>query len=132
MSGPGPGELGRAAVAQGAMGSDGVVLDAPVLDQHARFEQGAEGLHGEQLVAEPPAEALHIRVLPGRAWFVEPPAQPAAEPVEPQAVASPGAARGETRGETTEQPHQASRDGLVAGDAAPGARLADPMGRARA
>jgi hypothetical protein len=64
-----------------------------------------------------------------RAWFAEHPAQPAsAEPVEPQAVASPGAARGET----TEQPHQASRDGLVAGDAAPGARLADPVGRARA
>ena len=61
-----------------------------------------------------------------RAWFAQHPAQPAsAEPVEPQAVAPPGAARGET----TRQP---ARNGLVAGDAAPGARLADPMGRARA
>ena len=64
-----------------------------------------------------------------RAWFTEHPAQPAsAEPVEPQAVAPLGAARGDT----TEQPRQASRDGLVAGDIAPGTRLADPMGRARA
>jgi hypothetical protein len=46
------------------VGSDGVVLDAPVLDQHLGLEQGGEGLHGEQFVAEPAAEALHLRVLP--------------------------------------------------------------------
>jgi hypothetical protein len=64
-----------------------------------------------------------------RAWFTQHPTQPApAEPVEPQAAASPGAARGET----TKHPHPSARDGLVAGDIAPGARLADPMGRARA
>jgi hypothetical protein len=49
------------------VGSDGVVLDPPVLDQHACFEQAAERLDGEQLVAQPPAERLDVRVLPGRA-----------------------------------------------------------------
>jgi hypothetical protein len=47
------------------VGSDGVVLDAPVLQQHPSFEQGVERLDGEQFVAEPAAEALHIGVLPG-------------------------------------------------------------------
>jgi hypothetical protein len=65
-----------------------------------------------------------------QAWFAEHPTQPApAEPVEPQAVASPGAARGET---TSRQHSRARRGGGLAGDAAPGARLADPLGRARA
>jgi hypothetical protein len=45
---------------------EGVVLDAPVLQQHPGLEQAAEGLDGQQLVAEPAAEALHLRVLPGR------------------------------------------------------------------
>jgi hypothetical protein len=59
-----------------------------------------------------------------RAWFAEHPAQPA--PAEPQA-APPGAARGET---TSHHRKPAQRGGL-AGRAAPGTRLADPMGRAR-
>jgi SRSO17 transposase len=58
-----------------------------------------------------------------RAWFAEHPAQPA--PTEPATTAPTGA----TRGETTGQPSHA---GLLAGDAAPGARLADPVDRARA
>jgi hypothetical protein len=61
-----------------------------------------------------------------RAWFAEHPAQPA--PPDPQA-APPGAARGET---TRHQREHARRGGGLAGDAAPGARLADPLGRARA
>jgi hypothetical protein len=61
-----------------------------------------------------------------QAWFAEHPAQPAA--VEPQATAPTGAARGERTG----QPRQPARGGLLAGDAAAGARLADPVGRARA
>jgi DDE superfamily endonuclease len=60
-----------------------------------------------------------------RAWFAKPPAQPA--PAEP-AAAPTGAARGEP----TDPPRKPARAGLVAGDAAPGARLADPLGRARA
>jgi hypothetical protein len=60
-----------------------------------------------------------------RAWFAKPPAQPA--PAEP-AAAPTGAARGER----TDPPRKPARAGLVAGDAAPGARLADPLGRARA
>jgi hypothetical protein len=61
-----------------------------------------------------------------RAWSAEHPAQPA--PAEP-ATAPPGAARGET---TSHQREHARRGGGLAGDAAPGARLADPVGRARA
>jgi len=60
-----------------------------------------------------------------RAWFAEHPAQPA--PAEP-AAAPTGAARGEATG----QPRQPAQGSLVAGDAAPGARLADPVGRAGA
>jgi hypothetical protein len=60
-----------------------------------------------------------------RAWFAEHPAHPA--PAEPQA-APPAAARGET---TPQQREQARPGGGLAGSAAPGARLADPMGRAR-
>ena len=61
-----------------------------------------------------------------RAWFAEHPAQPA--PAEPQATAPPGAARGETTGN---QDERVRRSGVVAADAASGARLADPVGRAR-
>jgi hypothetical protein len=43
----------------------GVVLDPPVLVQHLSLEQGIERLDAEQFVAQPAAEALHIRVLPG-------------------------------------------------------------------
>jgi hypothetical protein len=62
-----------------------------------------------------------------RAWFAEHPAQPA--PAEPQAAAPTGAARGETTGH---QDEHVPRHGAVAGDAAPGARLAWPVGRAGA
>jgi hypothetical protein len=59
-----------------------------------------------------------------RAWFAEHPAQPAAEP-----AAAPTRA---ARGETTSQSGRPDHDGLVAGDAAAGARPAAPLGRARA
>jgi hypothetical protein len=62
-----------------------------------------------------------------RAWFAEHPAQPV--PAAPQAAAPMGAARGETTGH---QDEQVRRPGVVAGGAAPGARLADPLGRAGA
>jgi DDE superfamily endonuclease len=61
-----------------------------------------------------------------RAWFAEHPAQPA--PVEPATAAPTGAARGER---TSRQASRARRDGALASDAAPGARLVDPLGRAR-
>ncbi len=57
-----------------------------------------------------------------RAWFAAHPAQPA--PANPQATAPSGAARGETTGH---QDEQVRRRGVVAGDATPGARLADPV-----
>jgi hypothetical protein len=59
-----------------------------------------------------------------RAWFADHPTQPAAEP----AAAPTGAARGDG----TSRPPQPARHGRVAGDAAAGARLADPLGRAGA
>jgi hypothetical protein len=62
-----------------------------------------------------------------RAWFAEHPAQPA--PVEPAAAAPIGVARGER---TSRQASRARRDGALASDAAPGARLVDPVGRAGA
>jgi hypothetical protein len=61
-----------------------------------------------------------------QAWFAEHPAQPA--PAEPATTAPQGAARGETTGHQDEQVRGRS---VVAGHAAPGARLADPVGRAR-
>jgi DDE superfamily endonuclease len=58
-----------------------------------------------------------------RAWFAEPP-PPSLPEIQP---ASAGA-----RGETTQQQRgPARRGGGLAGDAAPGARLVDPLGRAR-
>jgi DDE superfamily endonuclease len=60
-----------------------------------------------------------------QAWFAGPPPPPAPLDAQP---ASAGA-RGERTGH---QPAQARRGGGLAGDAAPGARLADPVGRARA
>jgi DDE superfamily endonuclease len=60
-----------------------------------------------------------------RAWFAQPPPPPSLPDVQP---ASAGA-----RGETTRQQREpARRGGGLAGDAAPGARLVDPVGRARA
>ena len=49
------------------MRSPGVVFDPPVLDEDLRLEQRVELLHGEQLVAQPAAEGLDVRVLPRRA-----------------------------------------------------------------
>src|SRR5206468_305618 len=60
-----------------------------------------------------------------RAWFAEHPAQPA--PTEPQPAAPTGAVRGETTGN---QRQQVRGRGVLAGDTAPGPRLADPVGRA--
>jgi hypothetical protein len=59
-----------------------------------------------------------------RAWFAEPP--PA--PLQPDAKPASAGARGET---THQQREHARPSGGLAGDAAPGARLADPVGRAR-
>jgi len=60
-----------------------------------------------------------------RAWFAEPPPAPSPPDVQP---ASAGA-----RGERTSQQQRehARRGGGLASDAAPGTRLADPVGRAR-
>jgi hypothetical protein len=60
-----------------------------------------------------------------RAWFAEPP--PAPSP--PDAQPAPADARGES---TQQQREHARRGGGLAGGAAPGARLADPVGRAGA
>jgi hypothetical protein len=58
-----------------------------------------------------------------RAWFAEhPPPRPRAD--------EPAADEAAVRGERTGQPGGQARDGGLAGDAAPGARLADPLGRA--
>jgi hypothetical protein len=59
-----------------------------------------------------------------RAWFAEPPPTPPPADVQP---ASAGA-----RGERTGHPSAQARHGGLASDAAPGARLVDPVGRARA
>jgi hypothetical protein len=59
-----------------------------------------------------------------RAWFAEPPPAPS-----PDAQPASAGARGEP---TSQHPKQLRRGGGLAGDAAPGARLADPLGRARA
>jgi hypothetical protein len=60
-----------------------------------------------------------------RAWFAQPP--PAPPP--PHAQPASAGARGEQAGQ---HPEQVRRGGGLAGDAASGARLADPMGRALA
>ncbi len=60
-----------------------------------------------------------------RAWFAEQAARPA--PVEPQPAAPTGAVRGETTGN---QGEQVRGRGVLAAGAAPGTRLADPVGRA--
>jgi hypothetical protein len=60
-----------------------------------------------------------------RAWFAEHRTQP----LQPAPATQPAAAG--ARGEQTSQPARQDPDGRVAGHAAPGARLADPAGRAR-
>jgi hypothetical protein len=60
-----------------------------------------------------------------RAWFAEhPPPRPRSDEL--------AAAQAAVRGEGTGQPSGQARDGGLAGDAASGARLADPLGRAGA
>jgi hypothetical protein len=59
-----------------------------------------------------------------RAWFATPPPPPSLPDVQPAAAG----ARGET---TQQQRDHAGRGGGLAGDAAPRARLVDPLGRAR-
>jgi SRSO17 transposase len=60
-----------------------------------------------------------------QAWFAEhPPPRPRAD--------EPAAAQAAVWGEGTGQPGGQARDGGLAGDATPGARLADPLGRAGA
>ena len=44
-----------------------VVLDPPVLDQHLRLHQAVELLNGQELVAQPAVERLHLWVLPRHA-----------------------------------------------------------------
>jgi hypothetical protein len=58
-----------------------------------------------------------------RAWFAEPPAPP-----PPDAQPASAGARGERTGQ---HGGQARHDGVLAAGAAPGPRLADPVGRAR-
>ena len=61
-----PGRGSRGEPAQAAMRALRVVLDPPVLDQHLRLEQAVELLDGQELVAQPAVERLHVRVLPRR------------------------------------------------------------------
>jgi hypothetical protein len=61
-----------------------------------------------------------------QAWFAEHPAQPA--PAEPAPTAPRGPRRGQSTGHQDEQVRGRS---VVAAHPAPGARLADPRGRAR-
>jgi hypothetical protein len=58
-------ELGWCEPVEGAVGSVGVVLDAPVGDEDLGVEQGVELFDGEQLVADPAAVGLDPGVLPG-------------------------------------------------------------------
>ena len=51
------------------MGSVGVVVDAPVLDEHLSLGERLEELPREQLVADPRAEGLDVGVLPRRSWL---------------------------------------------------------------
>ena len=55
---------GRGKAAAGAVGSDGIVLAPPLLDQHGRLRQRAEDLPVQQLVPELAVEALVVAVLP--------------------------------------------------------------------
>jgi hypothetical protein len=58
-------ELGRSQVSVGGVGSCGVVVNAPVLDDHAGLEERVELPEVEQLVAESAVERLGPAVLPG-------------------------------------------------------------------
>ncbi len=55
----------------GGVGSVGVVVEPPVLDDHAGFEEAVEAPRVEQLVAESSVEGLDPGVLPWRAGVDE-------------------------------------------------------------
>ena len=59
----------RWSVAQGAVGPDCVVVDAPLLDQNLSFAQVVEDFTVEQLIPEPAIEAFTVSVLPRASWF---------------------------------------------------------------
>jgi hypothetical protein len=61
VDGPLGGELGWAELAVGGVGSVDVVVDPPVLDDHAGFEEAVELPQVEQLVAEAAVEAGGVR-----------------------------------------------------------------------
>lgn len=53
------------------MGSDGVVLGTPVLDQDLGFLEGVEDLAVEQLISKLAVEALAVATLPRTCWLDE-------------------------------------------------------------
>ena len=57
--------LGGGKTTERRVGPIGVVLDTPALDNDSGFEEGAELLDVEELVAHAAVEALDERVLPG-------------------------------------------------------------------
>jgi hypothetical protein len=59
--------LGGCETVERAVGSVGVVLDAPCLDNDLCFDQGREVLGVEQFVADAAVEALDVGALPQRA-----------------------------------------------------------------
>ena len=58
-------------VAEAAVGPDGVVVDAPGLDEDGRFGPGSEPLDAQALIAELAVEALIGAILPRLAGVVE-------------------------------------------------------------
>ena len=64
VGGPLPGVLGGGLAAERGVGSVGVALGPPSLDNDLGLEQGGELLDVEQLVAHPAVEALDERGLP--------------------------------------------------------------------
>ena len=71
VGGPRGGELAWGEVAVGGVGPLPVVVDAPVLDDHAGFEQAVELPAVEEFVAEAAVERLDPCVLPRRAGIDE-------------------------------------------------------------
>src|SRR5271166_2129989 len=65
------GEFGWGEFVVGGVGSVGVVVAAPVFDDHAGFEQRVELPRVEQFVAWPAVERLDPGVLPRRAGIDE-------------------------------------------------------------
>ena len=71
---------GRGKAAAGAVGSDGIVLAPPLLDQHGRLRQRVEDLPVQQLVPELAVEALVVAPfshgLPGSIKSISTPTRP--------------------------------------------------------